>query len=134
MKITYRANAIRRLAPIAAAVLTVGTLTGGAMISAAPAASALAYACPGGQFCGWDGRGGTGSMIVQVDANCVLHDIGNGGVGDRLTSYWNRSGRTVGLYDWMGDHWQLLASVADGTRGTLPRDADKRTDAVRVCD
>ncbi|WP_330251205.1 peptidase inhibitor family I36 protein [Nocardia sp. NBC_00565] len=134
MKITYRASAMRRLVPLAAAVLTLGAGAAVTMISAAPALAAPGYDCPGGVFCGWDGRDGTGSMIVQVDASCVLHDIGNGGVGDRLTSYWNRTGRTVGVYNWTGERWQLLASVANDARGTLPPGADNRADAVKVCD
>ncbi|MEV6769018.1 peptidase inhibitor family I36 protein [Nocardia sp. NPDC051030] len=133
MKITYRANAVRRLAPIAAAVLTLGT-AGAAMTTIAAAPASAAYDCPGGTFCGYDGANGTGSMIVQVDSMCVLHDIGNGGVGDRLTSYWNRTGKTVGIYNWTGQEWQLLASVPDNTRGTLSHNVDNMADAVKVCD
>ncbi|MQY25932.1 peptidase inhibitor family I36 protein [Nocardia aurantia] len=102
-------------------------------MTSAPA-TAASFDCPGGTFCGWDGPEGRGAMIVQVDASCVLHDIGNGGVGDRLTSYWNRTGTTVGLYNWTGDYWQLLQSVPDDHRGTLPHDVDNLTDAVSVCD
>ncbi|MCU1642792.1 MAG: hypothetical protein JWN03_3067 [Nocardia sp.] len=138
MTITYRARIARRLGPIAAAAaLTVGTVVAGAAvttISAAPASATPGYDCPGGVFCGWDGSDGTGSMIVQVDSNCVLHDIGNGGVGDRLTSYWNRTGRTVGVYNWTGERWQLLASIADSSRGNLSSWADNKADAVKVCD
>lgn len=135
MTITFRANAVRRLAPLAAGVLAVGAIaTGTTMISAAPASAAPGYACPGGTFCGWDGANGTGSMIVQVDSNCVLHDIGNGGVGDRLTSYWNRTGSTVGIYNWTGQYWQLLASVADNGQGNLPSSANNIADAVKICD
>ena len=97
------------------------------------AASTSAFDCPGGQFCGWDERDGRGSMVVQVDSACVLHDIGNGGVGDRVTSYWNRTGQTVGLYDWTGASWLLLASIPDNGRGTLPAEANDRADAVKVC-
>ncbi|MBF6136434.1 peptidase inhibitor family I36 protein [Nocardia otitidiscaviarum] len=125
----YR-TAARGLAAFAAAALALGTVGLGA---AGPAAAAFGYACPGGLFCGWDGAEGTGSMIVQVDANCVLHDIGNGGVGDRLTSYWNRTGQTVDIYNWTGRHWQLLASVPDNGRGTLPAEADNAADAVGIC-
>ncbi|WP_327097854.1 peptidase inhibitor family I36 protein [Nocardia vinacea] len=133
MKINYRANTVRRLVPLAAAVLTLGTVSGGAMISAAPASASPSYDCPGGMFCGWDGANGTGSMILQYDAGCFLHDIGNGGVGDRLTSYWNRTGVTVAVYNWTGERWQLLASVADNARGTLPSSADNKADAVEMC-
>lgn len=134
MTITYRAKAVRRLVPFAAAVLTLGGGAAVTTLSAAPASAAPGYDCPGGTFCAWDGRDGTGSMIVQVDSSCVLHDIGNGGVGDRLTSYWNRTGETVGIYNWTGQRWQLLASVADNGRGTLPSSVDNMADAVKVCD
>ncbi|MEV5833488.1 peptidase inhibitor family I36 protein [Nocardia sp. NPDC052112] len=128
MKFTYR-----RLAPLAAAALTLGAVAGGAVISAAPASATPSYDCPGGTFCGWDGRDGTGSMLFQYDAGCFLHDIGNGGVGDRLTSYWNRTGVTVGVYNWTGKEWQLLATVANNARGTLPSSADNKADAVSMC-
>ncbi|WP_067570231.1 peptidase inhibitor family I36 protein [Nocardia acidivorans] len=122
----------RRMIPLAATFLTLGA--GAGAVLAAPASAAPGYDCPGGTFCGYDGAKGSGSMIVQVDSSCVLHDIGNGGVGDRLTSYWNRTGRTVGIYNWTGQRWQLLASVADNQRGTLPANVDNMADAVKVCD
>ncbi|MFE3196013.1 peptidase inhibitor family I36 protein [Nocardia sp. NPDC059240] len=131
MTIIQRGKGIR--GAMAAAVLAFGTVAGGAMVTAAPASAQLAYDCPGGTFCAWDGVGGTGSMIVQVDNSCVLHDIGNGGVGDRMKSYWNRTGQTVGIYDWSGTQWLQLAMVPDGSRGTLPVSAQNRADAVKVC-
>lgn len=119
----------RRFAVAAAAVLAV---TGyGAAITPAPAAAA--YDCPGGTFCGFDYRDGDG-MFVQVDSNCLLHDIGNAGLGDRLTSYWNRTGKRVGIYNWTGQRWQLLVSVPDSGRGNVPPDADNMADALKVCD
>jgi hypothetical protein len=102
--------------------------------SAAPAsASESGFGCPGGLFCGWDGKDGGGSMVVQVDAACVLHDIGNAGVGDRVSSYWNRTGKTVQLYDWSGTRWLTLATIPDNGRGSLPAAVNDRADAVKVC-
>ncbi|MGV9677790.1 peptidase inhibitor family I36 protein [Nocardia sp. NPDC003482] len=118
--------------PLLAAAVAVGALAAAALPAATVSASP-GYDCPGGMFCGWDGPDGTGPMIVQVESICALHDIGNGGVGDRLTSYWNRTGKTVGIYNWTGEEWQLLASTADNTRGTLPAWADNIADAVWVC-
>ncbi|MGV9834150.1 peptidase inhibitor family I36 protein [Nocardia niigatensis] len=103
------------------------------MVAATPA-HAYAYDCPGGMFCGWDGRGGTGRPVVQTDNGCFIHDIGNAGEGDLLTSYWNRAGKQVTLLNWMGDHWETLAVIQDSERGTLPPHADDKTDAVRRCD
>jgi hypothetical protein len=112
---------------VGAGLAAVGTST--VTASAAPSG----FSCPGGQFCGWDQRQGRGSMVVQVDANCVQHDIGSGGAGDRVTSYWNRTGQRVGLYDWTGQRWQLLAIVPNDARGDLAAHADNRTDNVWVC-
>ncbi|QLY32289.1 peptidase inhibitor family I36 protein [Nocardia huaxiensis] len=124
-----RAKDVRRLA---AAALAAGALAvGGTVALAAPAAAG--YDCPGGVFCGYDGRDGTGSMIFQYDSSCVLHDIGNGGVGDRLTSYWNRSGKTAWVYNWTGTYWQELATIPDGSRGNLPSSVDNIADAVKFC-
>ncbi|WP_280399200.1 peptidase inhibitor family I36 protein [Nocardia carnea] len=118
-----------RVAVAAAAVLTFAGY--GAAVSPAPAAAA--YNCPGGLFCGFDSPGGE-NMFVQVNSECLLHDIGSGGKGDRLTSYWNRTGKTVGIYNWTGVRWQLLASVPDNGRGNMPAGTDNQTDALKVCD
>lgn len=92
------------------------------------------WSCPGGTFCGWDGPQGTGSLFVQKDATCALHDIGSAGLGDRLTSYQNRTGKKVTLYNWTGTEWQTLVEVADGEKGDVPQSANNTTDAVKVCD
>lgn len=122
----------RARAPFVTAALAVGAVAATTLLPAA-ASAYPGYACPGGTFCGWDGPDGTGAMIVQVASDCALYDIGNGGVGDRLTSYWNRTGRTVGIYNWTGQEWQLLAATADNERGTLPPETDNIADAVWVC-
>ena len=93
------------------------------------------WTCPGGQFCGWDGPDGSGTMFVEESgAACTTYDIGSAGLGDRLTSYQNRTGKPVGLYNWTGQRWDRLALVRDGDTGTLPASADKQTDAVKTCD
>ncbi|WP_067805842.1 peptidase inhibitor family I36 protein [Nocardia beijingensis] len=118
----------RRLGVAAAATLAVA----GYGVALAPAPASAAYDCPGGLFCGYDHRNGTG-MFVQVDNNCLLHDIGNEGNGDRLSSYWNRTGKTVGVYNWTGREWQLLVSVPDNSKGNVPADGDNKADALWVC-
>ena len=72
-------------------------------------------------------------MIVEVDPTCRIYDIGHAGFGDRLASYENRTGTTVGLYDWRG-FWYPLAKVANDQRGNLPPEATNKTDAVKLCD
>jgi len=93
------------------------------------------WTCPGGQFCGWDGPEGSGTMIVEVGSTCTLYDIGSAGKGDRLTSYQNRTGKPVGLLNWDGHNWQLLTDqpLQDGDKGTLPAAADNQTDGVSIC-
>ncbi|MEU1722705.1 peptidase inhibitor family I36 protein [Nonomuraea sp. NPDC005692] len=91
------------------------------------------WSCPGGLFCAWDGAQGAGTMIVQKDATCSMHDIGSAGLGDRLTSYQNRTGTSVALYNWTGAEWQLLVNVPDGAKGDMPQSADNMTDAVKIC-
>ncbi|MFE7746371.1 peptidase inhibitor family I36 protein [Nocardia sp. NPDC057455] len=82
----------RRLSVAVAATLAVA----GYGAALAPTPASAAYDCPGELFCGYGHRNGTG-MFVQVDNNCLLLDIGNEGNGDRLSSYWNRTGKTVGV-------------------------------------
>ncbi len=121
-------KSFRRLGVVAAATFAVA----GYGAALAPAPASAAYDCPGGLFCGYDQRGGTG-MFVQVDNNCLLHDIGNEGIGDRLSSYWNRTGKTVGVYNWTGQEWQLLVSVPDNAKGNVPAGGDNKADALWVC-
>jgi hypothetical protein len=101
--------------------------------SPALASEPLADGCSGGMFCGWDGRDFTGDMVVAYGANCSPHDIGRAGRGDRITSYWNSTGKTVKLYNWTGQKWQLLATIRNDQRGNLGAWADNKTDSVNVC-
>jgi Peptidase inhibitor family I36 len=119
----------------AVAVVTMAACLGFMGMTSAPALASLPLAdgCSGGQFCGWDGRDFTGDKIVTFSSFCSSHDIGLAGIGDRVTSYWNHSGKTVTLYNWTGQRWQLLATIRDGQRGNLGAWADNQTDAVNVC-
>jgi hypothetical protein len=104
------------------------------VLSSAPAhAAPLADGCSGGTFCGWDGSNFTGDKIITFGSFCSSHDIGQAGLGDRLTSYWNSTGKKVDLYNWTGQNWQLLASIPNNQRGNLSAWADNKTDAVTVC-
>ncbi|MEV4354807.1 peptidase inhibitor family I36 protein [Nonomuraea sp. NPDC004186] len=101
--------------------------------SSKPTNGAAGWSCPGGLFCGWDDAQGEGAMIVQKDATCSMYDIGSAGLGDRLTSYQNRTGKSVALYNWTGTEWQPLVNVPDGAKGDMPQSADNMTDAVKIC-
>ncbi|WP_214325022.1 peptidase inhibitor family I36 protein [Nonomuraea sediminis] len=101
--------------------------------SSKPTNGTAEWSCPGGLFCAWDDAQGAGTMIVQKDATCSMHDIGSAGLGDRLTSYQNRTGKSVALYNWTGAEWQLLVNVPDGAKGDMPQSADNVTDAVKIC-
>ena len=115
--------------------IAIGSALAVVALSAGPAiASPSSSGCAGGLICGWDKAGRHGSMIVQENSDCRLYDIGNGGYGDRLESYWNRTGSTVGVYDWSGTECVLLAKIPNEGSGNLPSKARNRTDAVVVCD
>jgi hypothetical protein len=74
---------------------------------------------------------GVGTMFVQESGSaCTRYNIGSAGLGDRLTSYQNRTGKPVGLYNWTGQKWDRLALVRDCDTGTLPASADKQTDSI----
>jgi hypothetical protein len=73
-------------------------------------------------------------MIAQKDSACRLHDIGSAGQGDRVTSFQNRTGHPVGLYNWTGEKWDLLIRIANGQTGNMPKPVDNATDAIKVCD
>jgi hypothetical protein len=54
-------------------------------------------------------------------------------LGEGPTSYQNRTGKSVALYNWTGAEWQLLVNVPDGAKGDMPQSADNMTDAVKIC-
>jgi hypothetical protein len=120
---------LRRIGTGVAVIGAAFALTGAPALASQP----LADGCSGGRFCAWDGRDFTGDMIVGYSSLCSSHDIGLAGRGDRVTSYWNSTGRTVQLYNWTGEKWQLLATIRDGQRGNLSAWANNKTDAVNVC-
>jgi hypothetical protein len=114
------------------AVLAVSAAAAITVISPASAMANTPDGCPGGYFCGWDGPNSQGAMVAQFGPECVGHDIGQAGQGDRITSYRNRTGKTVKLYNWADTHAEELATIPDDTQGTLPHFADNRTDLVNI--
>ncbi|MFI9624498.1 peptidase inhibitor family I36 protein [Streptomyces sp. NPDC052042] len=76
----------------AAAVLafTAGT----ASMTASPAA-ADSDQCPSGSFCVWEQSSYRGDFRHYTSSNPNVGDYMN----DRMTSYWNRTGKTVSVYE-----------------------------------
>jgi hypothetical protein len=92
------------------------------------------WSCPGGTFCAWDLPDARGEMIAEEGSTCRLYDIGSAGQGDRLSSFENRTGVAVGIYNWDGTNWIPLQTVQDGQEGNMPAEVDNVADAVKVCD
>lgn len=77
--------------------LLVGAVVAGALGALVPAASAQAATgfdrCPVGDFCGWDGTNGTGTMYTTTSSHPTL-----GAWNNRIRSYWNRTREYTCLY------------------------------------
>ncbi|MBE1577756.1 peptidase inhibitor family I36 protein [Amycolatopsis roodepoortensis] len=52
--------------------------------------------CPAGSFCAWDGRGGTGRILVT---EVSIPDLGAVGMDNQISSIWNRTGVVWCAYD-----------------------------------
>lgn len=95
---------------ITLAIATIAALFA-SMFVAVPAANAAWTDCPNGQFCFWDGPGGTGNRLT-------LSYSGSGGqlVCNFLGGYWDN--RTVSVYNRLGSGRSILlfdyACAADG--------------------
>ncbi|MFE6861976.1 peptidase inhibitor family I36 protein [Nocardia sp. NPDC057668] len=127
------AHTIHTLRSAAVATGVAITATAAVLTGAAPASASPAYPCAGGQFCGFDLANGQGDMVVGRGSTCAFYDIGSAGYGDRVSSYRNRTGSTVNLYNWTGQRWQLLVSVPNDRQGNMPASVDNQTDAVEIC-
>ncbi|MFE2290136.1 peptidase inhibitor family I36 protein [Streptomyces sp. NPDC059452] len=98
-----------RVAPrlwTAAAILTV---TAGTAALTAPPAAADADQCPSGSFCVWEQSSYRGDFRHYTASN---PNVGNY-MNDRMTSYWNRTGRTVSVYE-HSNYVGCMFSVAPG--------------------
>lgn len=76
----------------AAAVLAV--VTGTASLTAQPAA-ADSDQCPSGSFCVWEQSSYRGDFRHYTSSTPNVGDY----INDRMTSYWNRTGKTVSVYE-----------------------------------
>lgn len=76
----------------AAAVLAL--TAGTAFLTASPAAADSSQ-CPSGSFCVWEQSSYRGDFRHYTSSNSNVGDYMN----DRMTSYWNRTGKTVSVYE-----------------------------------
>ncbi|SOD64364.1 Peptidase inhibitor family I36 [Streptomyces zhaozhouensis] len=82
-----------------AATATLGTHT----------ASADSDQCPNGSFCVWEQSSYRGDFRHYTSSNANVGDYMN----DRMTSYWNRTGKTVSVYE-HSNYTGCMFSVAPG--------------------
>ncbi|WP_062213857.1 peptidase inhibitor family I36 protein [Streptomyces sp. NBRC 109706] len=98
-------NIVARLWSVAA-VLTLAT---GGVTLTAPAAAADSSQCPNGSFCVWEHSSYTGRFLHSGSS---VANVGND-MNDRMTSYWNRTGKTVSVYE-HSNYTGCMISVAPG--------------------
>jgi hypothetical protein len=113
-----------------AAVLALGPMTAGTA-SATPAAY---EDCAAGLVCVYELPNG-GDWLRKWSGVCNFANIGQEGVGDRVSSAANYSDKQVYLLDWnpaIGG-WVTLWHMTPGTAGNMPAGTDNRTDAVQIC-
>ncbi|QXE38778.1 peptidase inhibitor family I36 protein [Streptomyces sp. GMY02] len=90
----------------AAAVLTVAA---GTVSLTAPPAAADPNQCPSGSFCVWEQSSYRGDFRHYTTSN---PNVGNY-MNDRMTSYWNRTGKTVSVYE-HGNYVGCMISIPQG--------------------
>ncbi|ALC26734.1 peptidase inhibitor family I36 protein [Streptomyces bacillaris] len=99
----------RRLTPRlwAAAAVTIAATSAAALT--APPAAADSDQCPNGSFCVWEQSSYRGDFRHYTGSN---PNVGNY-MNDRMTSYWNRTGRTVSVYE-HSNYVGCMFSIAPG--------------------
>ena len=91
------------------------------------------WGCPDSEICAWDQRNGQGERLFQKDGTCDEYDIAS--VRDRLSSFENRTRFPVALYDWNDTvhQWDLLTTIAAGSKGNMGQSVDDRADMIKIC-
>jgi len=96
-----------------------------------PDVTPLAWECPGGHSCYYDGYNGTYRFWVAPTPGFFNLGRFNPPQNDKLTSILNGGGGTIDLYNWVG-HWDYKGTVARGDWGNLPPELNNIIDAVRI--
>ncbi|ARF74773.1 peptidase inhibitor family I36 protein [Kitasatospora albolonga] len=99
----------RRLAPRLWTAATVLAVTAGTAVLTAPPAAADPNQCPNGSFCVWEQSSYRGDFRHYTAST---PNVGNY-MNDRMTSYWNRTGRTVSVYE-HSNYVGCMFSIAPG--------------------
>ncbi|ARQ68819.1 peptidase inhibitor family I36 protein [Streptomyces marincola] len=90
----------------AGAALTFAAAT--ASLTAQPAVADSSQ-CSSGHFCVWEHSSYTGRFLQSTGS---VSNVGNN-MNDRMTSYWNRTNRTVSVYEHSG-YTGCMFSIAPG--------------------
>jgi hypothetical protein len=94
----------------------------------APSAAADAEQCPSGSFCVWEQSSYRGDFRHYTDSN---PNVGNY-MNDRMTSYWNRTGKTVSVYE-HSNYVGCMFSVAPGSyEAAVPSHFNDKMTSLRV--
>ncbi|ONK11729.1 peptidase inhibitor family I36 protein [Streptomyces sp. MP131-18] len=86
---------LKRITPRLWAVAAILTFTAGTTSLTAHPAAADPNQCPNGSFCVWEQSSYRGDFRHYTSSN---PNVGNY-MNDRMTSYWNRTGKTVSVYE-----------------------------------
>lgn len=109
----------------AAAVLAV--VVGTASLTAQPVV-ADPNQCPSGSFCVWEQSSYRGDFRHYTGSN---PNVGNY-MNDRMTSYWNRTGKTVAVYE-HGNYVGCMFSIRPGrSDAAVPSHFNDKMTSLRV--
>lgn len=96
------------------------TVSGAVVASASPAGTDAYSDCKSGQWCMWDGDGGTGTGYVAYNSPSAEDlSIPYHGFNDRANSIWNRTSRAICVY-WDKDFGGGSIRYNAGVQATLP--------------
>lgn len=117
--------------------MVAGMVAGAALVLASVASPAQAetggqsWRCQRDTACFYAGIGGR-RLLTALD-ECDFYNFNDMGIGDRMSSAWNRTDADVSLYDWDDDEGYIhIVTLHPGQYWNFPRWADNRVDGVGI--
>ncbi|MFD5494773.1 peptidase inhibitor family I36 protein [Streptomyces sp. NPDC001812] len=107
----------------AALALTAGTV----FLTASPAAADYTQ-CPSGSFCVWEQSSYRGDFRHYTSSNPNVGDYMN----DRMTSYWNRTGKTVSVYEHSNYVGCMFTVAPGGSEAAVASHFNDKMTSLRV--
>lgn len=94
----------------------------------APTAAADPNQCPAGSFCVWEQSSYQGDFRHYTSSTPNVGDYMN----DRMTSYWNRTGKTVSVYEHSNYTGCMFSARSGQSEAAVPSHFNDKMTSLRV--